>query len=35
VKKYPEIYTTSLATTIGENPELDIIMTISGIGEKK
>jgi molybdenum cofactor synthesis domain-containing protein len=35
VKKYPEIYTKSLATTIGENPELDIIMTISGIGEKK
>jgi molybdenum cofactor synthesis domain-containing protein len=35
VKKYPEIYTKSLATTIGENPEMDIIMTISGIGEKK
>jgi molybdenum cofactor synthesis domain-containing protein len=35
VKKYPEIYTKSLATTIGENPELDIIMTISGIGEKE
>jgi molybdenum cofactor synthesis domain-containing protein len=35
VKKYPEIYTKSLATTIGENPEMDIIMTISGIGEKE
>ncbi len=35
VEKYPEIYTKSLATTIGENPEMDIIMTISGIGEKK
>ncbi len=34
VEKYPEIYTKSLATTIGENPEMDIIMTISGIGEK-
>lgn len=35
VEKYPEIYTKSLATTIGENPEMDIIMTISGIGEKE
>ena len=35
VKNYPEIYTKSLATTIGENPEMDIIMTISGIGEKE
>ncbi|CAG35294.1 competence/damage-inducible protein A [Desulfotalea psychrophila] len=35
VKKYPEIYTKSLATTIGENPEMDIFMTLSGIGEKK
>ena len=35
VEKHPEIYTKSLATTIGENPEMDIIMTISGIGEKK
>ncbi len=35
VEKYPEIYTKSLATTIGENPEMDIIMTVSGIGEKK
>ena len=35
VKTYPEIYTKSLATTIGENPEMDIIMTISGIGDKE
>ncbi len=35
VKKYPDIYTKSLATTIGENPEMDIIMTLSGIGEKQ
>ncbi|WP_458777880.1 competence/damage-inducible protein A [Desulforhopalus sp. 52FAK] len=35
VKRYPDIYTKSLATTIGENPEMDIIMTISGIGEKQ
>jgi len=35
VKNHPEIYTKSLATTIGENPEMDIIMTISGIGEKE
>ena len=35
VEKFPDIYTKSLATTIGENPEMDIIMTISGIGEKK
>jgi len=35
VKKYPEIYTKSLATTLGENPEMDIIMSISGIGEKE
>ncbi|WP_354625322.1 competence/damage-inducible protein A [Psychromonas sp. MME2] len=34
VKNYPEIYTKSLATTIGEKPEMDIIMSISGIGEK-
>ncbi|MFT5701185.1 MAG: nicotinamide-nucleotide amidase [Desulforhopalus sp.] len=34
VEDYPDIYTKSLATTIGENPEMDIIMTISGIGEK-
>ncbi len=35
VQKYPEIYTKSLASAIGENAELEIIMTISGIGEKK
>jgi molybdenum cofactor synthesis domain-containing protein len=35
VEKYPDIYTKSLATTIGENPEMDIIMTLSGIGEKQ
>ncbi len=35
VDRYPEIYTKSLATTIGENPEMDILMTISGIGEKE
>jgi len=35
VQQYPEIYTKSLATAIGENPELDIIMTIAGIGEKE
>ncbi|TKB06680.1 molybdopterin-binding protein [Desulforhopalus sp. IMCC35007] len=35
VEKYPEIYTKSLATTLGENPEMNIIMTISGIGEKQ
>lgn len=35
VKRYPDIYTKSLATTIGENPEMDIIMTISGVGEKQ
>lgn len=35
VEQYPEIYTKSLATAIGENSELDIIMTISGIGEKE
>lgn len=35
VEKYPEIYTKSLAATIGESPDMDIIMTISGIGEKK
>lgn len=35
VEKYPEIYTKSLATTIGENPEMDIIMTITGIGENE
>lgn len=35
VNNYPEIYTKSLATTIGENPEMDIIMTVSGIGEKE
>jgi len=32
---YPDIYTKSLATTIGETPELEIIMTIAGIGEKE
>lgn len=35
VEQYPEIYTKSLATALGENPELDIIMTITGIGEKE
>lgn len=35
VKLYPEIYTKSLATAIGENSELDIIMTITGLGEKE
>ncbi|WP_041273391.1 competence/damage-inducible protein A [Desulforapulum autotrophicum] len=35
VEKYPEIYTKSLAATIGENPDMDITMTISGIGEKE
>ncbi len=35
VEEYPEIYTKSLATTLGENPEMDIIMTIAGIGEKE
>ncbi len=35
VEQYPEIYTKSLATTLGEKKELDIIMTITGIGEKK
>lgn len=35
VEKYPEIYTKSLATTIGENPEMDILMNLSGIGEKE
>jgi len=34
VERYPDIYTKSLATTIGESPEMDIIMTMSGIGEK-
>ena len=34
VQRYPDIYTKSLATTIGESPEMDIIMTISGLGEK-
>lgn len=35
VEQYPEIYTKSLAAAIGENQELDIIMTITGIGEKE
>lgn len=35
VEAYPEIYTKSLATTLGERPEMDIIMTITGIGEKE
>jgi len=34
-KKYPEIYTKSLAKAIGNSPELDVIMTISGVGEKE
>lgn len=34
-KNYPDIYTKSLATTIGESPEMDIIMTLAGIGEKQ
>jgi molybdopterin-biosynthesis enzyme MoeA-like protein len=34
VQRYPDIYTKSLATTIGESPKMDIIMTISGLGEK-
>ena len=33
--KYPEIYTKSLAHAIGENADLDIVMTITGIGEKE
>ncbi|PIE65586.1 MAG: competence/damage-inducible protein A [Desulfobacterales bacterium] len=32
---YPAIYTKSLATTLGENPEMDIIMTVSGPGGKE
>ncbi len=35
VEEYPEIYTKSLATKIGETPYMDIFMTITGIGEKK
>lgn len=35
VEKYPEIYTKTLASALGENPELDIILTISGVGEKE
>jgi molybdenum cofactor synthesis domain-containing protein len=35
VEKYPEIYTKSLATTLGENPEMDIIMSTIGTGEKE
>ncbi|MBM9521006.1 competence/damage-inducible protein A [Desulforhopalus vacuolatus] len=35
VEKYPEIYTKSLATTLGENPEMNIIMSISGTGERE
>ena len=35
VEQYPEIYVKSLATAIGESSELDIIMTIAGIGEKE
>ncbi len=34
-EQYPEIYTKSLATALGENPTLDILMTITGIGEKE
>lgn len=33
--KYPQIYTKSLATTLGEKPEMDIIMTVAGVGEKE
>ena len=35
VEQYPEIYVKSLATAIGESSELDIILTIAGIGEKE
>lgn len=35
VEQYPEIYTKSLATAIGEKSELDIIMTTTGIGDKE
>lgn len=35
MEQYPEIYIKSLATAIGESPELDIIMTVAGIGEKE
>ena len=35
VELYPEIYTKSLATAIGESSELDVIMTITGRGEKE
>jgi len=35
VEQYPEIYTKSLATAIGEKSELEIIMTITGIGDKE
>lgn len=34
-EKHPEIYTKSLATTLGEKPEMDIIMTVAGVGEKE
>lgn len=34
-QKYPEIYTKSLAKAIGNSPELDVIMTISGVGNKE
>jgi len=35
VMEYPSIYTKSLANALGEKPELDIIMTITGEGEKE
>lgn len=35
IEQYPEVYTKSLASALGENPELDILMTITGVGEKE
>ncbi|MEZ0576098.1 competence/damage-inducible protein A [Halodesulfovibrio aestuarii] len=35
VSQYPDIYTKSLATAIEGKPELDILMTITGVGEKE
>lgn len=35
VRQYPDIYTKSLASVIEEKAELDIIMTMTGIGEKE
>ncbi len=33
VPKHPRVYVKSLATTVGESPELDITMTVTGGGE--